>query len=86
MSWSDGDIAQLQTLMFEACSALDEAERIIRNKHTAGATGRQQPCNLGPLFRLMKDLARRLSGQDSMAYELIERIMSCLTLSSKQRT
>ena len=54
ISWSDGDIAQLQILMFVAREALDEAERIIRNKHTAGATGTEKPCDLSPVFKLIK--------------------------------
>eukprot|EP00985_Skeletonema_marinoi_P012818 scaffold6265_cov120-Skeletonema_marinoi.AAC.10 len=34
-SWFDGDIGQLQTMIDEAREALDEAEKICRNKHSA---------------------------------------------------
>mmetsp|Transcript_11132 Transcript_11132/g.23782 ORF Transcript_11132/g.23782 Transcript_11132/m.23782 type:complete len:92 (+) Transcript_11132:1069-1344(+) len=56
VSWSDGDIGQLQTLLFEAREALDDAEKIYRNKHSAVATGTQQPCDLSPVVRLLKHL------------------------------
>ena len=42
ISWFDGDIGQLQTIMFEAREVLDEAKRICRNKHSAAATGTRQ--------------------------------------------
>ena len=72
--WSDGDIAQLQTFLFEAREALDEAERIVRNKHTASSTGTQQPCDLSPVFRLIKAVQARLSGKDTMKKQFIDMI------------
>jgi hypothetical protein len=45
VSWFDCDIGQLQTLLFEAREALDDAEHIICNKHYTAATGTQQPCD-----------------------------------------
>ena len=54
VSWFDGDIGQLQTMIDEARQSLDEAEKIIRNKHTAATTAHTQPCDLSPVFRLMK--------------------------------
>ena len=38
-SWFDGDIGQLQTLLFKACEVLYTADHIILNKHSAAATG-----------------------------------------------
>eukprot|EP00581_Thalassiosira_minuscula_P029319 CAMPEP_0183773492 /NCGR_PEP_ID=MMETSP0739-20130205/39167_1 /TAXON_ID=385413 /ORGANISM="Thalassiosira miniscula, Strain CCMP1093" /LENGTH=201 /DNA_ID=CAMNT_0026014477 /DNA_START=100 /DNA_END=702 /DNA_ORIENTATION=+ len=74
VSWSDGDIGQLQTLIFEAREALDEAEMICRNKHSAAATGTQQPCDLSPVFRLLKQLQLRSTAKDDVACGLAERI------------
>ena len=56
VSWFNGDIGQLQTMCFEARQAMDETERICRNKHSAAATGTQQPCDLSPVFRLLRHL------------------------------
>ena len=38
-SWFDGDIGQLQTMIDEAREAMDDAEKIVRNKHSAASTG-----------------------------------------------
>ena len=37
-SWFDGDIGQLQTMIDEAREAMDDAEKIVRNKHSAAST------------------------------------------------
>jgi len=49
-SWFDRDIGQLQTMIDEAREAMDDAEKTVRNKHSAASTGTQQPCDLVPLF------------------------------------
>ncbi|KAL9178336.1 hypothetical protein ACHAXT_001764 [Thalassiosira profunda] len=59
--WFDGDIPQLQTMLYEAYEAMDIAENIVRNKHSASATGTQQPCDLSPIFKLLKLVASRTS-------------------------
>ena len=64
ISWFDGDIPQLQTMLFEAREAIDIAERILRNKHSAAATGTQQPCDLSPVFRLLKFMQARATAKD----------------------
>ena len=74
VSWFDGDIGQLQTMLYEAREALDEAERIIRNKHAAAATGTQQPCDLSPVFRLLKHLQMVTTAKDDIAVGLINEI------------
>lgn len=74
VSWSDGDIGQLQTLVYEAREALDEAENIIRNKHASASTGRQQPCDLSPVFRLLKLFQRDTTAKDDVACGLAETI------------
>jgi hypothetical protein len=73
-SWFDGDIGQLQTMLFEAREALDDAERIIRNKHSAAATGTQQPCDLSPVFRLLKQLQLKSTAKDYVDVGLIDDI------------
>ncbi|KAL7536826.1 LOW QUALITY PROTEIN: hypothetical protein ACHAXR_007426 [Thalassiosira sp. AJA248-18] len=67
VSWFDGDIGQLQTMLFEAREALDLAEQICRNKHSAAATGTQQPCDLSPVFRLLKQLQKKATAKDDTA-------------------
>ena len=57
VSWCDGDIPQLQTILFESREAEDEKKRICRNKHSATATGTQQPADLSPIFRILKKVA-----------------------------
>ena len=46
VSWFDGNIGQLQTMLYKAREALDTSERLCRNKHSVAATGTQQPCDL----------------------------------------
>ena len=70
VSWFDGDIGQLQTMIYEAREALDEAERIVRNKHSAASTGTQQPCDLSPVFQLIKAMQGRTTAKDSVAVGL----------------
>ena len=66
-SWFDGDIGQLQTMLFESREALDDVEKICRNKHSAAATGTQQPCDLSPIFRLLKEMQKRVTAKDDVA-------------------
>ena len=74
ISWFDGDIPQLQTMLFESRAALDLAEKIIRNKHAAAATGTQQPCDLSPVFRLLKKLELTTTADDDRAVGLSQTI------------
>jgi hypothetical protein len=75
VSWFDGDIPQLQTMLFEAREALDLSLSIIRNKHAASATGTQQPCDLSPVFRLLKCLqAKTTASEDHISTKLVETI------------
>ena len=67
VSWFDGDIGQLQTMLYEAREALDDAERICRNKHAAAATGTQQPCDLSPVFQLLRQPQKILTARDDNA-------------------
>ena len=71
-SWFDGDIGQLQTMLFESREALDDVEKICRNKHSAAATGTQQPCDLSPIFRLLKEMQKRVTAKDDVAYAALK--------------
>ena len=73
-SWFDGDIGQLQTMLYEAREALDDVEKIVHNKHSAASTGTQQPCDLSPVFRLMKQMQMHTTAKDSVACGLRETI------------
>ena len=74
VSWFDGDIPQLQTMLFEAREALDDAEKIVRNKHSASATGTQQPCDLSPVFRLLKFVQEKATAKGDLAVGLRQTI------------
>ncbi len=73
-SWFDGDIGQLQTMIDEAREALDEAEKICRNKHSAASTGRQQPADLSPVFKLIKAFQLNATAKDDVACGLSQTI------------
>ena len=64
-SWFDSDIGQLQTM-------IDDAKKIVRNKHSAASTGTQQPCDLAPIFRLLKQLQKLTTAKESVACGLRE--------------
>ena len=74
VSWFDGDIGQLQTMLYKACEALDISERLCRNKHSAAATGTQQPCDLSAVFRLLRQLQKLTTARDDNACGLAEDI------------
>ena len=74
ISWFDGDIPQLQTMMFEAREALDNSKCIIRNKHTVSSAGTQQPYNMSPVFYLLKDLQERTTAWNDIAVGLADTI------------
>ena len=82
--WSDGEIAQIQTLVFEAREAIDEAERIIRNKHPASGTGTTQPADLTPVFKLLKAIQRKLDGKESLNKKLIEMLHNLFNVELKK--
>ena len=66
-SWSDGDIGQLQTMLFEAQEALDEVEQIIYNKYSAVATVTQQPCDLAAAFHILIQIHKKVPEKDDIA-------------------
>ena len=74
VSWFDGDIGQLQTMLYEERAATDDAERIVRNKHSAAATGTQQPCDLAPIFCILRQLQSMTTAVDDTACGLAEYI------------
>ena len=56
-SWSDGDINQLKAISAPEMVAIDAQKKIISTKHSASRTGVEQPCDVGPTFRTMKQTA-----------------------------
>ena len=74
ISWFDGNIPHLQTMMFEAREALDNSECIIRNKHTVSSAGTQQPYNMSPVFYLLKDLQERTTAWNDISVGLADTI------------
>ena len=61
-------------MLYEAREALDDVEKIARNKHSATSTGTQQPCDLSPVFRLLKQMQKHATANDSVACGLRETI------------
>ena len=83
-SWCDGNIPQLQTMLFESREAEDEKERICRNKHSAAATGTQQPADLSPIFRIFKKVASTFTVKEDSAVVLATTIHYLFTTLKKQ--
>ena len=77
ISWFDGDITQLQTVLFEAREALDNDGNIICNKDLAATTGTPQPCDFSLVFRLLKALQKQTMVTNNTAIGL-ERIINDL--------
>ena len=74
VSWFDGDIGQLQTMLYEAHEVLDDAKQICRNKHAAAATGTQQLCDLSLVFWLLRQLQKISTAKDDNVCGLAEDI------------
>ena len=74
ISLFDGDNPQIQNMLFEAHEELDNAECIIRNKHLASSMGTQQPCDLSPVFRLLKVLQTRTTSWNDTTVGLAETV------------
>ena len=74
ISWFNGDIPQLHTMMSDARAALDNTEWIIKNKHSASSTGTQQPCNMSPVFFLLKYLQAQTTAQNDTTVGLADTI------------
>ena len=72
VSWCDGDIGQLQTMLFESREVADEVDKICRNKHAAAATGTQQPCDLSPVFRNLKQILKKSTAKGDTACGLVD--------------
>ena len=70
ISWFDGNIPQLQTMLYESREAANLANRIIRNKHAASSTGTQQPCDLSPVFCLRKKYQQRSTAKNDRVSDL----------------
>lgn len=58
VSWCDGDIPQLSTIIQESQQELDVEGKITSNKHSAARSGTEQPCDLSPVFRIIKALQK----------------------------
>ena len=65
--WCDGDIPQLQAMLVEANEALDEAEKIVRNKHPAAGTAIFQPADKCKVFKLLKFVSARTTSTNVTA-------------------
>ena len=82
----DGDIPQLQTMLFEAWEALYEAEKIVRSKHLVSATGTQQPCDLSAVFRLLKFVQKKATLKGDLAVGLRHTIDDLFSVWLRQKS
>ena len=76
MSWCDGDIGQLQIMLFESQEAKDETERNCRNKHSAAATGTHQPADLALIFQILRQMASSVMAKGDGAEGLVDTIQT----------
>ena len=85
VSWCDGDIGQLQTMLFESLEAKDETKRNCQNKHSAAATGTQQPADLALIFQVVRQMASSVMAKgDSAVAWSITILTLCSTTLRKQ--
>ena len=59
-------------MVFEAREAVNEAKQICRNKHSAAATGTQQPCDLSPEFRLLRQKQNSMTARGDNSCGLVD--------------
>lgn len=60
VAWLDGARAQIKSIVEDLEHHLTNIDNLIHCKHSAGATGVQQPCDLSPIFRILKALERNM--------------------------
>lgn len=85
VSWFDGYIGQLQTMIDKAREALDDTEKICCNKHSATSAGTQQPCDLSPVFKLMKQLQKIMNAKRDNACGLAQTINQLFDVYLKEK-
>ena len=78
ISLFDGDITQLQSVLFEAREALDNDGNTICNKDLAATTGTPQHCDFSLVFCLLKALQKQTMVTNNTAIGLAESSMTCL--------
>ena len=71
-------------MLFESREAEDKKERICRNKHSAAATGTQQPSDLSPIFQILKKVASTVTAKGDSAVGLANTIQTLVTTLKKQ--
>ena len=60
ISWNDGGGPQLKSITEEQQQAKEAGLRILSAKHPAAMTGVAQPCDVGPQFRVLKQLEKMM--------------------------
>jgi hypothetical protein len=78
VSWQDGDHAQLAAVTAEDLLEEYKQQRITMCKHNPGRTGVEQPCDLSPIFMLLKALEKTMTckNKPSPLKELIKKVFN----------
>ena len=62
--WSDGDLAQVESVVGEDSLEIYKSLKITANKQNVAQTGIEQPCNLTLCFKMLKDLQQKITLKD----------------------
>jgi hypothetical protein len=73
--YCDGANLQLKAITNPEQQLLDKELKICDGKQAGGATGTQQPCDLSPVFRLLKQMEKQSKSEDMMPCVQLRRII-----------
>ena len=85
VSWCDGNIGQLQIMIFESQEAKDEKEQTCWNKHFATATSTQRPANRAPIFRILRQTASFVTAKCGSAVGLVDTIQTLFSTTLRKQ-
>ena len=77
--WMDGCYGQLNLLTRETVLEKEAKLKIICNKHSAAHTSVEQAADIGPMFKLMKNLIRYMAQLRSCQSPVYQRIVDVLS-------
>jgi hypothetical protein len=76
VSWMDGCHGQLKLIMTEAVLKNKKKLKIISNKHSAARTAVEQAADVGPMFKLMKGVVKKMPAACSETSPVFHRLTS----------
>ena len=66
VSWCDGDIGQITSMLSDKVSNKDKLCKIIRNKHSPKRAGTEAGCDLTNFFKSIKNVAKILTMKNDL--------------------